>query len=411
MTEPSADARARWLPLSVFALSTAINYLDRQALATVVPLLQAEFHLSNEQYGLILSAFSVMYAGGAVLAGLIIDRAGLGRVISVAVGLWSCTGIATGLTRGLGGLVACRAALGASEAAGIPSAGKAIHQYLKPAERAMGNALNQAGVSLGAALAPPVATWLALRYGWRSAFVATGFVGLLWIPVWRWAASHGPSQRAPATDFRAGFAILRDSRMWGYMAANALSMVGYSLWTNWTTKYLVSARHLTLAQAAWYAWIPPVAATAGGFAGGWLSWRRVAGGSAAPAARLRACLAAAFLSLATAAVPAAPSAAWATAGIAVSFFAVAAFSVNLYSLPLDVFGGGRAAFAVSMLVASYGAAQGIISWAFGRTVDLHGYTPLVMLAAFTPMAAYGVLAIAHPRNSVSANPAFSSITM
>ena len=196
MTDPSADARARWLPLSVFALSTAINYLDRQALATVVPLLQAEFHLSNEQYGLILSAFSVMYAGGAVLAGLIIDRAGLGRVISVAVGLWSCTGIATGLTRGLGGLVACRAALGASEAAGIPSAGKAIHQYLKPAERAMGNALNQAGVSLGAALAPPVATWLALRYGWRSAFVATGFVGLLWIPGRTQAGRGGRRNRA-----------------------------------------------------------------------------------------------------------------------------------------------------------------------------------------------------------------------
>ena len=40
--------------------------------------------------------------------------------------------------------------------------------------------------------------------------------------------------------------MLRDRRLWAFVAANALSMVGYSLWTNWTTAYLVDARHLTL---------------------------------------------------------------------------------------------------------------------------------------------------------------------
>ena len=63
---------------------------------------------------------------------MLIDRIGLNRAISLAVGLWSCAGIATGFTRGLGGLVGCRAVLGLAEAAGIPAAGKAIHQYLRP---------------------------------------------------------------------------------------------------------------------------------------------------------------------------------------------------------------------------------------------------------------------------------------
>jgi predicted MFS family arabinose efflux permease len=111
----------------------------------------------------------------------------------------------------------------------------------------------------------------------------------------------------------------------------------------------------------------------------------------APAARFRACLAASAVSLATAAIPAAPSAAWATAGISLSLFAVAAFSVNMYTLPLDVFGGARAAFAVSMLVASYGVAQAAVSWGFGRIVDLHGYAPLTLVAALTPLAACAVL--------------------
>src|ERR1039458_1096136 len=131
-----------------FVLSTAINYLDRQTLATLAPAICAEFHLSDTEYGLILSAFSIAYAVSAPLAGMLIDRVGLNLGIGMAVGLWSCAGIATGFTRGLGGLVGCRAALGMTEAAGIPAAGKAIHQYLKPAERALGNAVNQAGVSL-----------------------------------------------------------------------------------------------------------------------------------------------------------------------------------------------------------------------------------------------------------------------
>jgi MFS family permease len=123
---------------------------------------------------------------------MFIDRAGLNRAISLAVGLWSCAGIATGFTRGLGGLVACRAVLGASEAAGIPAAGIAIGTLLAPAERAMGNALNQAGVSLGSMAALPLAAWLAGTAGWRTAFLITGALGLVWIPLWNLAARPPP---------------------------------------------------------------------------------------------------------------------------------------------------------------------------------------------------------------------------
>src|SRR5665811_1800062 len=140
----------------------------------------------RDRYGWIGSAFSLTYAASAPFAGWLIDRIGLNRAITFAVGLWSGAGIATGLTIGLGELVGCRAVLGAAEAAGIPAAGKAIHQYLRPGERALGNAVNQAGVSLGSVVAPLLATWLALRSGWRHAFVVTGVLGLAWIPLWLW---------------------------------------------------------------------------------------------------------------------------------------------------------------------------------------------------------------------------------
>ena len=389
---PSREAvRLRWLVLAVFVLSSSINYLDRQTLAALAPLLQHEFQLTREQYGWILGAFSAAYAASAPMAGLLIDRIGLNRGISLAVGVWSCAGIATGFTRGLGGLVGCRVVLGAAEAGGIPAAGKAIHQYLRPAERALGNAVNQAGVSLGAMVAPPVAAWFAVKHGWRSAFVASGVLGLAWIPLWNWAARRVRAPAAAKPESGAGMRLLRDRRLWAFVAANALSMVGYSLWTNWTTQYLVDEHRLTLSQSAWYAWIPPVFALAGGFAGGWLSRRFIERGLPAMAARFRVCLAAAVVSLGTLAIPAAHTPVWASAGISLSIFAVAAFSVNMYSLPLDAFGSARAAFAVSILVSSYGAVQFLISPLFGRLADLHNWTALTAAAAFTPLAACAVL--------------------
>ncbi len=396
---PIPDAtRFRWLVLAVFVLSSAINYLDRQSLATLAPLVRAEFHLSNTQYGLILTAFSVTYMVSAPFAGMLIDGIGLNRAISLAVGLWSCAGIATGFTRGLGGLVGCRAVLGMAEAAGVPASGKAIHQYLRPAERALGNALSQAGLSLGMILAPPIATWLAVRGGWRQAFVVTGVFGLAWIPLWNWTARRTKSPSWAETGRKACPTVLRDRRLWAFVAANALGMIGYSLWTNWTTLYLVEVHGLTLVQAAWYAWIPPLAAMLGGFAGGWLSLRLMERGVAAVAARFRVCLAASVVALATAAIPAASTPAWASAGISLSIFAVVAFSVNMYTFPLDVFGGARAAFAVSLLVTSYGGLQALISPVFGKVIDLYGYAPLTIATSLSPLAACAVLWARGPWN-------------
>jgi len=384
VSAPTSD-RYRWLVLAAFVLSSAINYLDRQTLAALSPLLESEFHLSRAEFGWIIGAFSASYAISAPLAGLLIDRIGLNRAISMVIGVWSCAGIATGLTRGLNGLIGCRVVLGAAEAGGIPGAGKAIHQYLRPTERALGNALNQGCVSLGAILAPPVATWIAFTWNWRVAFVATGILGLLWIPLWNAVAAPTPP---PA---KRGPRLRHDPRLWTFALANALSMVGYSLWTNWTTQYLVDHDGLTLKQSVRYSWIPPVVALAGGFAGGWLSKTLIARGAAPVAGRLRVCLGAAILSLATFAVPLATTPAWTAAGISLSIFAVSAFSVNMYSLPLDAFGAARAAFGVSILVASYGVVQFFLSPAIGSLMDHRQWNAIAALAAVTPLAAAGVL--------------------
>jgi ACS family hexuronate transporter-like MFS transporter len=185
--------------------------------------------------------------------------------------------------------------------------------------------------------------------------------------------------------------MLRDRRLWTFVVANALSMVGYSLWTVWTPKYFMTVHHLTLAEAAWYTWIPPLCALAGGLFGGWLSLRLVDRGVLPIVARFRVCLATAVVSLVAGLLPFAPDPAWACAGISISFAAIAAFSVNMYTMPLDAFGAGRAAFAISFLTASAGAIAATISYPIGKVVDLYGYAPITSTVALTLSSACAVL--------------------
>src|ERR1035437_4895468 len=112
-----------------------------------------------------------------------------------------------------------------------------------------------------------------LRSGWRHAFVVTGVLGLACIPLWLWVSRRAPAAPRPAQPRVADAAMLRYRRLWVFAAANALSMVGYFFWFFWTSKYMVDVYRLTLQQAAWYVWIPPVFACCGGFLGGWLSLR------------------------------------------------------------------------------------------------------------------------------------------
>ncbi len=385
----------RWVIVSVLILATALNYLDRQLLAALAPLLKTEFHLSNERYGLILLAFSVVYALAAPAAGLLIDRIGLKAGMSLAVAGWSAAGMFTGLVNSFGGLLACRAALGGAESAAIPGFGKANATYLPPREFALGTAVNQIGISIGGIAAPLVAASLAVAYGWRAAFVACGAAGLLWLPIWLYTVRKVPVRLEPRSVAAVPLSgMLRDRRFWGLVAANILYMTMYTLWTNWTTLYFVEARGLTQAVAnVRFAWIPPVFATAGGLAGGALAFRLIRAGVDAHAARMRICWLSAVLLLATAAVPFMPSAGWAAAAISFSYFWTLCMSTNVYAMPIDFFGAARAAFGVSALTFAYGAMQAVVSPLIGRMIDLYGFTSVCTTFSALPLIAAGILQV------------------
>lgn len=386
------NPRLRWLVIAVFALSNAINFMDRQILAALAPQLMEEFQLTAAGYGDVILAFSIAYAAGAPLAGWLIDRIGLRWGASLAVGFWSMAGMATGWVNSTAALVACRAALGLGEAGGVPATGKASALYLPPRERAMGSAVFQIGLTLGAILAPLAAQGIARTWGWRMAFVTLGAAGLVWIPLWLAVERRAPAAAPRPRQAEGAAALLGESRYWALLAANVLLMAVYSLWVNWTTVFLVREHGLAQAEANYrFAWIPPIFATLGGLAGGWLTMRWSAGKQDVTPARMRTILLASLLLLGGAAVPWMPGPGWAIAVICLSLFACVASSVNIYAMPLDLFGAHRAAFAVSGLTAVYGALQGVFSSIAGRVVDRYGFAPVCVAAALLPAASWAVL--------------------
>ncbi len=355
-----------------------------------------ELGFNQTGFGWLISAFSMSYAASSLLTGWFLDRVGVNRAISAAVCWWSTAAVSTGLVSGLTSLTFCRAALGIGESAGVPAVGKLNGMYLKPEERALGAAVNQIGLSLGLALAP---LWIgmATAHSWRTPFVITGLFGFAWIPVWlavrRFIPPQYSSDKTAIQEARRrpGLSILRDRSLLVLVLANVLWMGSYSLWSNWTTLYLVHVYHLTLQQSARYVWIPPVISNLGGFFGGWLSLRWMQRAVEPVAARRRAVWVSVAGSLITLLLPLAPDAQWATAVISISFFFALAGSVNIYAIPIDLYGAAHSGLAIAALTCAFGLLQTAISPLIGYLGDHKLYDEAVWIVTIPLILSAAVL--------------------
>jgi ACS family hexuronate transporter-like MFS transporter len=383
----------QWLVMGVFWLSFALNFLDRQLLAAVGPTLKVEFHLSNTQYGQLVSGFYLVYAITTPLGGWFIDRVGLRAGAAIATTLWSLAGAATAMTRSFRGLLVCRMGLGLGESAGFPSLGKANATYLDPAEMGLGGGFGAISISLGSIAAPLIVAAMAPRFGWRSVFVLSGLLGLLWALLWLFTSRRIPPRvevkDEPHTPARH---LLRDRRLWAVALAYCLVYTLYTLWANWTTIYLVQERHLTQLEAnVRYAWFPPAFAVLGGFLGGALAFALIRRGMGGLAARMRVCWFTAPLLLVGASIPFLPSTTLAAAAIGVSFLAFQSILGNLFLIPLDMFGARPAGFSSSLLAFVSASTQALVSPAIGAAVDQLGFTVLCVVVPLLPLFGLGIL--------------------
>jgi MFS transporter, ACS family, hexuronate transporter len=386
----------RWIAIGIFILSSFLNYLDRQLLAAAAPLIKQEFGLNNEQFGYFHLVFSITYSASALFVGWWLDRVGLNRGVMTAVAAWSLVGVATGFASTFAMLLICRAALGLTESGSIPAFGKANAMYLRSSELALGTGLNSLGLSVAGMAAPFLIGKYAADFGWRPIFIGAGAIGLLWLPLW-WITSRSipamnTQQQTKAQASATTNDLLRDKRFWGLVIGNILSMTLFTLWTNWTTIYFVTAHKMSQAEAnTEFAWIPPIFGTLGGLTGGALAFRLIAQGRPVFRSRMIVSWLSGVILLSTAAIPWMATAAWATVLICASFFWVTAMSANVYAMPIDFFGGHRAGFGVAALTAAYGLMQAVVSPAIGSAIDNVGFTPVCVSLSVLPLAACAVL--------------------
>jgi ACS family hexuronate transporter-like MFS transporter len=322
-----------WIAGLLFVLSV-INYIDRQTLSILAPTIQADLQLSDQGYGNIVSLFLVAYTISYLVSGRVIDAVGSRLGLALFAGGWSLAQMATGFAQSVGAFGFCRFALGLGEAGGFTASPKVVGEWFPPKDRGLAVGIYGAGGSVGATLAPLLVIGLATRYGWRSAFVATGLLGLLFAVIWflifRTPARHGAledSERelilrsVPAEPETVALSekarwsiILQSPAVWALMGARLLTDPVWYFFQFWLPKYLHSNRGFSQEELA-SMWLIFLAADVGFVVSGILAGALIKRGWAARPARLRVMLGCAVI------VPIAPLAAFATTRTAL--FAVA----------------------------------------------------------------------------------------
>ena len=263
----------QWAPAIAMMLLSLLSYVDRSVLAILSPTILADLHLSVTQYGYAVSAFSICYMLSNPLWGHWIDRRGLWISVLIAVALWSLASGSHAFMFGLTGMCLARGLLGFGEGATFPAGLATVTETLPVEQRSFGLGLAYSGGSLGAALTPLLITPIALRYGWRSTFLLTGLLGLLWVLLWFVLRSTGiyhpappsPGPQQPTTTTRWNRNLLATAAVYGLGAAP----LAFGLYA--APLYLSRVLHVSQASLGHLLWIP-----AAGWEAGYLFWGRVA---------------------------------------------------------------------------------------------------------------------------------------
>jgi MFS transporter, ACS family, hexuronate transporter len=174
----------RWVICGLLFFATTVNYIDRQILSLLKPILDDQLKWTNEEFGYVNAAFQAAYAVGLLAFGWFIDRYGTKIGYAVSIAAWSLAALGHALVASVGGFVIARVALGLGEGGNFPSAIKAVALWFPKKERALATSIFNSGTNVGAIIAPAVVPWIAFTWGWQAAFIAAGLAGFLWLFLW-----------------------------------------------------------------------------------------------------------------------------------------------------------------------------------------------------------------------------------
>jgi MFS family permease len=271
--------RAQWVILILLVLSVTINYIDRGSLSAADKYLQQDFGLDPEQRGTVYSAFFAGYAGLMLVAGWLVDRFDVNRVLAVGFMLWTTAILFTGAASGFGMLIALRILLGAGESVAYPAYSKILAGSYHEQQRGFANAAIDAGSKIGPALSLLAGGLLMERFGWRSFFYAMGGLSFLWMIPWFIMVPKG-ERLIPTAVGRVPtmLEICRKRQAWGtFMGLFGGNYAWYFLLT-WIPGYFRMARHYSQHEVAIFGSLPLWVTAASTLTCGLLSDRLIARG-------------------------------------------------------------------------------------------------------------------------------------
>jgi ACS family hexuronate transporter-like MFS transporter len=288
MFNPSLG-RYRWTIVALLFFATSINYIDRQVIGLLQPVLSAAFHWDNTTYGAINGLFQFFYASGLLAFGWIVDRVGTKKGYSISITIWSVFAMLHALAKSTLGFTVARSGLGLGEAGNFPSAIKAVAEWFPKKERALATGIFNSGANIGAVVAPIMVPWILGIYGWQMAFMITGSLGFIWLIFWlvvyeipsrkkglskkEFDLIHSDTEDEATVSSRnvSWKKLLGLRQTWAFIAGKFLTDPIWWFFLFWLPGYFNSIFHQDITKPGWPLVIIYSCTTVGSIGGGYLS--------------------------------------------------------------------------------------------------------------------------------------------
>ena len=399
-----ARSRVRWWIGGLLFASTIINYIDRQTLSALAPILKTEFQWTNSDFASLLISFRIAYTIMQGVGGRLFDALGSRLGFAIVVSFYSLIAIATAFARGIVSFRVFRFLLGLGEGPNFPGAAKTVSEWFPSRERAWAVALFDSGTSIGGAIAPFIVLYAYKVFGtWRPAFVLTGCLGFIWLVVWlryfRDPESHPAVTREELQYIRESRVpgavtppparwrdLIRYRQTWGIVLGRFLLDPYWFFVAEWFALYL-SSKGFRLEQSVLGFWMPFLGADLGNFAGGGLSSYWISRGWPVGKARRAVLLIFGPSMISLLFVLHTSSYVAALFLFAYASFAYAACSTMFLSLPTDAFHSTAVGTVAGMAGTGAGIGTMISTYLIGRVTDVTSFAPVITVAAIVPCIA------------------------
>ena len=383
--EDATASNRRWLILALIFTITVINFIDRQTLSVLAPVLMKALHLTNAQYGRIVSALQFGMMSGEFPMGALMDRWGARIGMSIAVGWWSAatgaqilarTGTQFGLTRFW---------MGTGECGNYSGGMKTVTRLFRKRERTLAIGIFNSGSMIGSTIALPLIVFLMQHYGFRAAFLVPALAGFLWVPLWWYFYGREPKIPMDVAPKISSREMLKLPESWAVMACRFFIGPVMQFYWYWMPSYLVTVRHMSMIQLGFLGLIPLLLGDIGGVAGGWAAGLLQRRGLSILNVRRITMYGSALLCVTSLLVPHMSTVIAALLMIGIAVFADNFLSANMFGAVTDLFTDRQVGRATGLTGVAGGVSGLLFPLLTGILIDHFSYTPVFFCVAFMPL--------------------------